>query len=153
MAFDPLSAAFELGKSAIERIWPDPQKQAEELRKLEELRQKGNLAELNAHVQLMLAQLKVNANEATHKSIFVAGWRPFIGWVGGSAMAYQFVLYPLLVWVWAVLQVNDIVPNDLSPPPIMETGALFSIVTAMLGIGGMRSWDKAKGVDTKNMKD
>ena len=153
MAFDPLSAAFELGKSAIERIWPDPQKQAEELRKLEELRQKGNLAELNAHVQLMLAQLKVNANEATHKSIFVAGWRPFIGWVGGAAMAYQFVLYPLLVWVWAVLQVNDIVPNDLSPPPIMETGALFSIVTAMLGIGGMRSWDKAKGVDTKNMKD
>lgn len=153
MAFDPLSAAFELGKSAIERIWPDPIKRAEELRKLEELHQKGDLAQLDAHVKLMLAQLNVNAAEATHKSIFVAGWRPFIGWVGGSAMAYQFVIYPLLVWIWAILQVKDVVPKELDPPPIMETGALFSIVTAMLGIGGMRSFDKIKGVDTKKMKD
>lgn len=152
MAFDPLSAVFELGKSAIERIWPDPIKRAEEFRKLEALKQSGDLAQLDAHVKLMLAQLNVNAAEATHKSIFVAGWRPFIGWVGGAAMAYQFVLYPLLVWVWAILQVKEIVPKELAPPPIIETGALFSIVTAMLGIGGMRSFDKAKGVDTKKIK-
>ena len=60
MSFDPLSAAFDLGKTAIEKIWPDPRKRAAELRKLEELRQNGDLAHLNAHVQLMVGQLEVN---------------------------------------------------------------------------------------------
>ncbi len=63
MSFDPLSAAFELGKTAIDKIWPDPIQRAQELRKLEEMRQNGNLAELNAHVQLMLAQIKVNEDQ------------------------------------------------------------------------------------------
>lgn len=152
MSFDPLSAAFDLGKTAIERIWPDPVKRAEEMRKLEELKQKGNLAELNAHVQLMLGQLKVNAAEASHKSIFVAGWRPFIGWCGGAALAYQFLLYPLLTWLWALAQAFGKIPTEVSPPPVLETGVLFSIVTAMLGIGGMRSYDKRNGTQTDKIQ-
>lgn len=152
MAFDPLSAAFELGTTVINKIWPDPEKQAEEQRKLAELYQKGDLAELDAHVKLMLAQLKVNAAEAQHKSIFVAGWRPFIGWIGGSALAYQFIVYPILTWLWAIFQALGKIPSDLSPPPILETGALFSIVTAMLGVGGMRSFDKLKKTDTTKIK-
>jgi hypothetical protein len=152
MSFDPLSAAFDLGKTAIERIWPDPIRRAEEVRKLEELKQAGDLAQLNAHVQLMLGQLKVNEAEAQHSSIFVAGWRPWIGWVGGSAMAYQFVVYPLLLWVWKVLQIFELVSYNIDPPPVLETGALFSLVTAMLGIGAMRSHDKRAGIDTKKIK-
>jgi len=151
MSIDPLSAVFELGKAAIERIWPDPTQRAIELRKLEELRQEGSLAELDAHVRLLEGQLRVNAKEAEHKSVFVAGWRPFIGWVGGSALAYQFVLYPLLIWIWSIFQAFGKIPADVKPPPVLETGALFSIVTAMLGIGAQRSFDKAKGTNTSKV--
>jgi hypothetical protein len=151
MSFDPLSAAFDLGKSAIERIWPDPIRRAEELRKLEELRQRGDLAELDAHVKLMLGQLEINKAEATHKSILVAGWRPYIGWVGGGAMTYQFILYPVLLWVWAILEVKGVIPNGIKPPPVMDTGALFTIVTGMLGMGVMRSHDKRHGVQTDRL--
>ena len=152
MSFDPISAAFMLGKTAIEKIWPDPTKRAEEMRKLEELKQKGDLAQLNAHVQLMLAQINVNAQEAKHKSVFVAGWRPFIGWVGGIALAYQFVLYPLLLWAWSILEVNAVIPKGIVPPPVMDSGALWTIITGMLGIAGMRSYDKGKGTSKDSLK-
>lgn len=153
MAFDPLSAAFELGTSLIKRIWPDPEKQAEEVRKLAELKQKGDSEALNAQVQLMLGQIEINKAEAQSKSIFVAGWRPFIGWIGGTAMAYQFVIYPLLIWAWRIAQVKGSIPADISPPPVLETGALFSIVTGMLGIGAMRSIDKRNKVQTDRIGD
>jgi hypothetical protein len=152
MSFDPLTALFEAGKLAIERIWPDPIRRAEELRKLEELKQKGDLAELDAHVQLMLGQLRVNEKEAQHKSIFVAGWRPFIGWTGGAAIAWQFVLYPMLMWLWAIAEATGKIPPGVTPPPILETGALFAMITGMLGIGTMRSFDKRNGVQTDRIK-
>jgi len=152
MSFDPISAAFDLGKVAVERIWPDPVKRAEEMRKLEELKQKGDLAQLNAHVQLMLGQLEVNKAEAQHKSIFVAGWRPGVGWVGVAALAWQFIAYPILLWLWALLQAKGVVPETLSPPPVLDSGPLFAIVSAMLGIGGMRSFDKTRGTQTDAIK-
>ncbi|WP_444901425.1 3TM-type holin [Microbulbifer sp. SSSA007] len=82
MALAPLTAILETGKMAIERIWPDPVKRTEEVWKLEELKLKGSLAELNAQVQLLLGQLEVNKAGVQHKSVFVAGWHPWIGWVG-----------------------------------------------------------------------
>lgn len=146
---DPLtiSTIAGLGKSLIGRIWPDPAQQAEQLHKLAELEQRGDLAALNAHVQLMVGQLEINKIEAASNSIFIAGWRPFIGWVGGVALAYQFVLYPMLLWVMTLKGV----PLD-NAPPVLDTGALFSIVTAMLGVGAMRSHDKRHGADTKRIR-
>jgi len=152
MSFDPLTALFEAGKLAIERIWPDPNKRAEELRKLEELRATGDLANLDAHVKIVLAQLEVNKKEAQHKSIFVAGWRPFIGWAGGFSLVYAGIVYPLLLWVWAILQATGKVPSEMTPPPQLESGILGSIITGMLGVGGMRSFDKAKGTETNKIK-
>lgn len=151
MSFDPVSAAFDLGSNLLEKIWPDPTKRAKELRKLEELKQNGNLAELNAHVQLMVGQLEINKIEAASKSMFVAGWRPFIGWVGGMALFYQFIMYPLLMWVWAVAIAKGYIPEGLDIPPVLETGALFSIVTALLGIGAMRSVDKKNNTKTDKL--
>lgn len=142
MSFDPLSAAFDLGKSAIERIWPDPIRRAEELRKLEELKQEGDLAQLNAHVQLMLGQLQVNAVEAKHKSIFVAGARPFIIWVGGFSLAWAGIIHPLLVWIWMFAGIEG------QPPPVIETGTLSTILTGLLGVATMRSYDKKEGTQT-----
>lgn len=146
MSFDPLTALFEAGKLAIERIWPDPNKRAEEMRKLEELKQEGDLARLDAQVKLLLGQLEINMQEAKHKSVFVAGWRPFIGWVGGFSLAYAAIIHPILVWLWAVLQAADVIPKELPTPPYVESATLSAVVTGMLGIGTMRSFDKSKGV-------
>jgi len=151
MSIDPVTAILSTGKWAIERIWPDPVKQAEEQRKLAELAQNGDLAQLDAHVKLMLGQLEVNKSEAQHKSIFVAGWRPFIGWVGGLALAYQFVIYPLLIWAWAVCKANGLI-GDMDPPPVIDSSALLTVVLGMLGIGTMRSVDKRNKVQTDSIK-
>ncbi len=155
MSFDPLSALFDVGKSVIEKIWPDPVKQAQEIRKLEELRQNGDIAQLNAHVQIMTGQMNINAKEAEHKSVFVAGWRPFIGWVGGVALAYQFIFYPLMLWAWAIFDPTTVGLNDvivhIKPPPMLPADDLYTIVLGMLGIGAMRSYDKKNGTATHSI--
>ncbi len=93
-----------------------------------------------------LAQVEVNKVEAQNQNLFVSGWRPAIGWVGAAAMAYQFLLYPLLVWAWVWLQAEQVVPKEVSPPPMLDTEALWVILSGMLGIAGMRSFEKARGV-------
>jgi len=117
----------------------------------DEERLKAGLDELKVHAGLDKGQMEVNAVEAKHSSIFVAGWRPAIGWIGAAAMAYQFILYPILIWIWALLQANGIVAAELTPPPVLDSGALFSIITGMLGLGAMRSHDKKHGVDSKRI--
>ena len=123
------------------------------------------LQERAMDVSLMQGQIETNKTEAQHKSVFVAGWRPFIGWVGGFALAYQFLFYPILTWAWAMLQAYGAIPCHLpgvvdissmqgcsfSPPPQFDVGPLFAIVTGMLGIGGMRSFDKLMKTDTKKV--
>lgn len=146
MSFDPLSAIFDLGKSAIERIWPDPIKRAEEMRKLEELRQAGDAAELDAYVRITLGQLEINKEQAKHKSVFVAGARPFIIWVGGLAFAWSCIVHPMLTWVWAFWGLAG------DPPPVIESAALGTVLTALLGVAGMRSFDKKGGVQTDSIR-
>jgi hypothetical protein len=93
-----------------------------------------------------LAQMEVNKTEAQNQNLFVAGWRPAIGWVGAAAMAYQFLAYPLLVWSWTWMQAEQIVPQEVKPPPMLDTEALWVILSGMLGIAGMRSFEKTRGI-------
>lgn len=139
---DAITAILDIGKAAITRIWPDPVKQVEEQRKLIELSQAGDIAQLNAHVQLMLAQIEVNNTQAKSKSVFVAGARPFIIWMGGFSLAWSGVLHPILTWVWAFAEMSG------QPPPLIESGVLASVVTGLLGVSGMRSYDKVRGTQT-----
>jgi hypothetical protein len=132
MALDPISTALELGTSVINKIWPDPVKQAEEQRKLQELAQKGSLEELNAEVKLLVSQVDLNKVEAAHKSIFVAGWRPFVGWVCGFGLLYNVILAPFLD-IWLTV-------------PEVKTDLLYPVLLGMLGLGGMRSFEKVKRV-------
>ena len=90
--------------------------------------------------QLDIAQTEVNKVEAANPSVFVAGWRPAIGWVCALALAYQFILYPLLTW-FAI---------DRHPPQ-MDLTELYPLIFGMLGIAGMRSFDKLKGTDTRKV--
>jgi len=91
----------------------------------------------------MLAQIKVNEESAKHPSLFVSGARPFIIWVGGFSMAWSGLFHPLLVWVWAFAEMTG------KAPPMIESTILGSVVTGLLGVAGMRSYDKTKG----NSKD
>ena len=96
-----------------------------------------------------LAQIEVNKVEAASSSVFVAGWRPAIGWIGAAAMAYQFLLYPLLLWIWTYLQGTGWIPKELQPPPVLDADQLWVILSGILGIAGMRSFEKTKGVAAK----
>lgn len=93
----------------------------------------ATLAEKQAHAQVM-AQIEVNKAEAQHASIFVAGWRPFIGWVCGWALAYHFIAQPVIVLF-----------TDLKTPQF-DMGTLTTILMGMLGLGGLRTFEKAKGI-------
>ena len=93
-----------------------------------------------------LAQVEVNRAEALHQSIFVAGWRPAIGWIGAIALAYQFILYPLMLWGWTYLQGTGWIPQELKAPPVLDADQLWVILSGILGIAGMRSFEKTKGV-------
>jgi hypothetical protein len=96
-----------------------------------------------------LAQVEVNKIEASSTSIFVAGWRPAVGWVGVLGLAYQFLGYPLMQWLWSFLQGVDIIPKGLQPPPDLQTDQLMVLLSGLLGFGGMRSFEKSKGVAAK----
>jgi hypothetical protein len=96
-----------------------------------------------------LAQVEVNKIEAGSSSLFVSGWRPAVGWVGVAGLAYQFLGYPLMQWLWSFLQGVDIIPKGLTPPPNLETEQLMVLLSGLLGFGGMRSFEKAKGVASK----
>lgn len=98
----------------------------------------ATLAERQAHEQTM-AQVEVNKTEAAHKSLFVAGWRPFIGWVCGIAMAFNFLVLPLSLVVFAALDIAvTIDPLDLSE--------MWPVLLGMLGLGTLRSYEKRHGV-------
>ena len=96
---------------------------------------------LMQRIQQKLAekQLDVNAKEASHRSVFVAGWRPAIGWCGAGALFFEFILSPCIEWYAKFSGL------DLTAPEI-QTGPLLAIVTSMLGVAGMRSFEKAKGL-------
>ena len=89
--------------------------------------------------QVDLAQLGINKVEAAHRSMFVAGWRPFIGWTCGVALMYTYVLQPILVF--GLAQAGYLVEL-----PRMDLGELMPVLMGMLGLGGLRSWEKVKGV-------
>jgi hypothetical protein len=145
MAFDPISSLFSLGESLVQRLWPDPVEQAKQLFLLEEMKQNGDLAKLQAEVDIMLGQLKINEAQANHKSVFVAGARPFIIWVGGVSLAWTGIVHPLLMWVWAFADISG------TPPPMVDAAQLTAIVGGLLGIGGMRSYDKKSGSATNSL--
>lgn len=82
--------------------------------------------------KLIELQSEINKVEAQHRTIFVAGWRPFIGWVCGVALAYNFVLRDLLIWFLGQEQV----------PPALQMEHLMTVLIGMLGLGGMRTFEK-----------
>ena len=90
--------------------------------------------------ELAKGQLEINKAEASHKSIFVAGWRPFIGWTCGIALAWHFVLQPIVIFLTAYLGVV------LPELPTFDMGSLLTILGGLLGLGSLRTYEKQKGL-------
>jgi hypothetical protein len=90
-----------------------------------------------------LAQIEINKQEAAHKSLFVAGWRPFVGWVCGFALAYHFIVSPILTFILTISGVTQELPT-------FDFSQLSTILMGMLGLGGLRSYEKMKSVSGEN---
>jgi hypothetical protein len=159
MAIDPLTAALDIGKSLLSRIWPDPKEQAEQLFKLEELYAKGDSEKLNAHVKAMAGQLQINLADAKSGNIFQAGWRPAIGWVGAVSLALMYIPKALVItYIWtyqSIVKLNnwDGVADLILPVfPDLGVSDIIGLIMSMLGVAVLRSHDKGKGIDSKAAK-
>ncbi len=128
---------------ALDNLFTSDEERMEAERELTKAKRSFDYKESKLVAEQNIAQMEVNKADANSGNFFQAGWRPAIGWVGAFALAYQFLLYPLLVWALAVSSL------DIEPPPLIDANALYPIITGMLGIAGMRSFDKLKNTDTR----
>ena len=127
-----LNAILPLVGTVLDRIIPD--KNAAEKAKAEI--EKTLVDNANA---INLAQAEINKQEAGHRSIFVAGWRPCLGWVAAFGFAWVFVLQPIAQWLLALT-------GNKIPLPDFQTDALLELTFAMLGLASLRTYEKYKGL-------
>jgi len=132
--------AVTAGLKIIDKFIPDPKAKADAIFKLKNLEQEGNMAQLNAYVTQLSGQIEINKIESDSSNLFKSGWRPFIGWVCGSAFAYKFIVQPFLLFLVALGQINI----DISILPVLEWQELSAVLMGMLGLGSMRSFDRVK---------
>lgn len=125
-------AIVEIGARLLDKIIPD--KDARDRAQAELIR-----AAQDQDFQKAMGQLEVNKMEAQHSSLFVAGWRPAMGWICVVGLCYNFLLYPMLTWLVVVTSA------ELTPPPLLSEN-LMELVLGMLGLGALRSFEKWKGV-------
>lgn len=135
MSLDPVSALLDIGGKVIDRLWPDPVQAANAKLELAKLQASGEL-------QIIAGQLAINQEEAKSASVFVSGWRPFIGWVCGAACAWNWIFLKIALFGAALYgkQLN------LSTADVSE---MMPVLLGMLGLGGLRTFEKLNGVDRK----
>lgn len=135
MALDPLTAALDIGGKLIDRLWPDPTQAAAAKLELFKLQQSGEL-------QMIAGQMDINKAEAATGSLFLGGWRPFVGWVCGIACAWNWIGLPVAKFAAAFFGH----PLDIAAADI---GEMLPLLFGLLGIGGLRTIEKLNGVAAK----
>lgn len=128
-------AIADLIGKVIDRAWPDPTARAQAAQALAELKQAGEFKQLDAELDAMRMQADVNKVEAASADRFVSGWRPAVGWVCASALAWHYIGRP--VASWALLMTGG-----STPIPAVELGDLYVVLLGLLGLGGMRTVEK-----------
>lgn len=137
---DAIGGILSPVKDIIGEVVVDPNKRDQINLQLQQLADQAD-QRLSAE---LVAQINVNNTEASNKSLFVAGWRPFIGWVGGAGVAWSFVVGPLASYVAHLC-------GSAAQLPTLDSTQLMTLVLAMLGIGGMRTYEKLNGVASDTM--
>lgn len=125
-------AFLDIGGKLIDRFWPDPITRDAAKLELFKSQQSGELAIIANETTLAKLQTDINQTEAASPNLFVSGWRPFVGWICGAGLGYQFLIYPILI---AFLP--KIVPLDIS--------TLLTLLAGMLGFGALRTQEKLQG--------
>ena len=136
---NPISKGIDLITKVLDRVIPDRAAREKAQAEITTMVASGE-------IQAMLGQLKINEVEAAHSSVFVAGWRPFIGWVCGVSLGLYYVpmfVIGMALWVWACIQAGGLVPR-----PELGVAEIIGLVMAMLGLGGLRTLEKFKGVSS-----
>lgn len=127
---DPITTLLEIGGKVIDKIWPDPAAAAQAKFELFKLQQSGELAQ-------MAGQMQINAEEAKSTSVFVAGWRPFIGWICGLACAWNWIGLSVAKFLCELADKHIL----LAPASITE---MMPVLMGMLGLGAYRTIEKLK---------
>ena len=137
MAIGAIATAFLPFVDRVLDMIPNPEAREKAKREL-------TLELVKIESEQMSKQVDLNMKEAEHPDLFVAGWRPYIGWVGGMALTWAFIIHPILEWV-------VLLSGYTGPLPELDVSALLTIVLSMLGVGTMRSYDKLRGTDTRKI--
>ena len=116
----------------LDRFFPNKEEKERAAREIE-----AKLAEHLAKIDI--AQIEVNKQEAAHRSLIVAGWRPFVGWTCGLALFYTYVAQPMAMFIMAQT-------GDLVQLPQLDLSTMMPVLLGMLGLGGLRTYEKFKGV-------
>src|SRR6476620_8747314 len=127
-----IGPVFDVIGKVIDRAWPDPTEAAKIKAQVFQAQQEFATKELDASLQLALQQMKVNEAEATSGNWYAAGWRPTVGYIGCFALAWQYIVYPLLNYFMAILS------PGFAPPALGDLSSLITLLGGMLGIGVMR---------------
>jgi Holin of 3TMs, for gene-transfer release len=134
----PFETALEYGLKIIDRVVPDPAaKQAAQLELLR-LQQAGEFKQIDADVQASSAQVEVNKVEASNPNLFVSGWRPAAGWVCVLGLLYSFLLRPIISYIGSLF--------GAPAAPAIDMANLLVLLGGLLGLGGLRTFDKIRGV-------
>lgn len=140
MAFDPLTAILNIGNTVLDRVLPD--KAANDTAKAQLAS-----AALQGEFNEVLGQLEINKTEAAANSTWVAGWRPGIGWGCGAAMVYNFLAQPFIITLIQIIHcIRANVAFEKSMLPIVDMSQMWPVLLALLGMGALRSYDKANSV-------
>lgn len=126
-----LGSIADLIKSGIDKIWPNKTES-------EKAQYALLMSQLQAELELAKGQQATNTEEAKSDNVFVAGWRPFIGWTCGAGLAMQFIVFPLATWIASLF-------GKTIQPPNLDMGTLLTLLLGMLGLGGLRTYEKIKG--------
>ena len=145
MGFDitGLGSVFDFLSKGIDKLFPDKNEANKVKLEMLRLQQEGEFKELDLEFKAAASQVAVNMKEAEHPSVFVSGWRPAVGWI--CVLAYGFNYLALPVLNWAAKWIDQSAPVIIS----LETGELTTLLFGMLGIGGLRTYEKVKKVASK----
>jgi hypothetical protein len=136
VALDPITAILNVGNTLIERLIPDKNAQNQAKLAMLQMQAQGELAQL-------AGQLDVNKAEASNPNWFVAGWRPAVGWTCAAGLVSQFLISPFATWLASLLghPINY---------PSLDMGTLLTLLMGMLGLGGLRTYEKTQDVVGKH---
>lgn len=141
MSLTGLGEAFDFLSKAADKIWPDKTEAEKAKAAMMQAQLQGQLQEVQDMWDNAKQQAVVNAAEAANSNIFVAGWRPFVGWCCGGAFAYAFIVQPFLIFGCTVFHW----PLDTKQLPVLDLTTMLPVLLGMLGLGGLRTAEKIKG--------